>query len=133
YGAQGANGVVIITTKQGMEGAIKVSAKVEGGIRQNIDKFDIVSSPEYIRYYQEALNLSDQGALDFANSYGYAYDNNAQTSIDNFPTFDWQDAIYRTGGHQGYSLTVSGGSEKTQFYTSGSYDKTVGTIKASDF
>jgi len=130
YGAQGANGVVLITTVRGQRGATQFTANVSGGVSQLHTSYDIMSGPENVLFMQEA---AINRALDLGNDPEAA----RQSAINSFGhpdevgTYDWFDAVTQTGANQRYSLSARGGSETTRFYISGSYQNTEGTIVGS--
>ena len=113
YGSRGANGVVIITTKQGKSSNAKVSLSIQGGFTHVAKKLDVLNTAQYKELQDEIglLHLPD-GLTD-------------QT--------DWFDATYRTGNTQTYEIAVSQSSEKMSYYISGGYQKERGILKSSYF
>lgn len=122
YGSRGANGVVLITTKQGKEGTSKVD-------------FETSYSMQSIR-----------NTLDLMNGSEYAEIQNIQAANDNIPLyfteeevagfgqgFDWQNLIFTDAPILSTSLNVSGGSPKTKYSISGSFFGQDGIIKGSDY
>ncbi|MEX2478349.1 MAG: TonB-dependent receptor [Gracilimonas sp.] len=101
YGSRGANGVVLITTKSGVEGQSELNINMSTGFSNPTKEYDLLSGPEYIEMYN------------------YAY--GASLDPDNFADTDWADIVTRTGSVQNYGANVSGGNEQTQYYISGSY------------
>ena len=141
YGAQAANGVVLITTKRGQQGATRINASVEFGSRQNIKQYDLLNTPQYMNYQIDSyfntfpgfFGTRDNAESFVLNaimpSFGYA----AGTPINELRDFDWQDWIIRDGFHQSYTLSASGGDENTRFYISGGWENTGGTFIDNDF
>jgi len=132
YGAQGANGVILVTTTRGQAGATQFSASVRQGVSQLHTSYDIMSGPEFVEFMQEsAVNR----ALDLGNDPEAA----RQSAINSFGdpnevgTYDWFDAVTQTGTNQRYSLSARGGSETTRFYVSGGYEDVQGTIIGSTY
>ncbi|WP_299822627.1 TonB-dependent receptor [uncultured Pontibacter sp.] len=128
YGAQAANGVVIITTKRGKGGKTKFNFGAYTGFNQVIKEIDVLTGPQYEQLSREAVG----------NRYGY----NSKTYKDwvasrvnpeNAPTYDWQDAVFRNGAIRNFDLSASGGSDKTNFFVSGAYNFTEGPVISSDF
>lgn len=116
YGARGANGVVLITTKRGKSGATRVQLDMYKGI-QNITK-----------------TLSMLNASQFAQLENDIYNSQIYTDPASLGKgTDWQDVIYRQANVQNYQAAVSGGSDKTQFSLSGNYFDQEGIIISSDF
>ncbi|MEO6523074.1 MAG: TonB-dependent receptor [Mucilaginibacter sp.] len=129
YGAQAANGVVVITTKKGKSGQTLLTFSSYLGSSQIIKKQAVLSGPEFVTLSREAVK----------NRYGTAIPASVQTLLNSFgdpstaPTYDWQDAVYRKGITQNYSLNASGGDEKTKFFVSAAYDKQQGQEIGQDF
>jgi len=118
YGSRGANGVVIITTKQGKSGEplIRFSANTE--VANVSKKIDVLDGPNYVRYRNELANL---------NALPDVYD------PDTLQYINWQDDIQQTALTQNYRLTVSGTSKdtKSKYYMAGGYQDASGVIKNS--
>lgn len=116
YGSRAANGVIIITTKQGSEGPLKVTFSGKTGI-QEIPRYDLAGRDEYI----ELNNM--------------AYDNAGKDRQDHDLTnnTDWQDVTFQTGRIQDYNLSFSGGSENGNYLISGNYFENKGTVISTGF
>jgi TonB-dependent starch-binding outer membrane protein SusC len=146
YGAQAANGVVIITTKRGQAGRTQVTARAETGVRTLARNVDYITPDQYVQYLGEALQYRSQIGLVTAPS-NWTIDD----FVDNRRNFllgffgedpfnpgqlantDWQDFIFSDGVTQRYSIALSGGDESTSFYISGGYEDTEGTAYRTDF
>ncbi len=113
YGARGANGVVIITTRQGKEGRSRVSLDSYYGFQNAAKRFDLLNAQQYAEVANEQLTNDGKPAqftgTDFANT-------------------DWQDEIFHTAPIQNHVLTFSGGNAKTRYSVSGNYFKQDGII-----
>ncbi|PRX43802.1 SusC/RagA family TonB-linked outer membrane protein [Salegentibacter salegens] len=112
YGSRGANGVILITTKQGKEGKTTFEVGVQRGISQMLlpDRNKPLNTAQHLELLIESrVNAGDtqQEAEDFI--YG-----NVDRNIDT----DWEDVITRNGSYEQYNISASGGSEKTQFFAS---------------
>ncbi|WP_255417150.1 TonB-dependent receptor [Proteiniphilum sp. X52] len=108
YGAQGANGVVLITTKSGREGKVSVTLNSSFGVKKATDFFEVLSPYEYV-YYQYEI---DQGNT-FQNYYGRYQDLELYKAD---PGTDWQARVFgNTGVQQTYNLGVFGGTKSTTF------------------
>jgi TonB-dependent starch-binding outer membrane protein SusC len=125
YGADGANGVVIITTKRGKPGKTKVSYSSYASINRVPKKLDIMNANEYAKFYND-LYAADGLVPDTAYSDGFrqAYYGNGWEKGS-----DWQDAIVQTAYTQNHYLNVSGGNEYSSFSISGSYYKENGILR----
>jgi TonB-linked SusC/RagA family outer membrane protein len=118
YGAQAANGVVLITTKSGREGATQVSLRFEGGVRFQSQRFDMMNRDEWVDFQIDAFG--EDGFGDILEDFGYARD----TPTDQLADYDWQDFIFEPGGHTSAGFTATGGDANTQFYLSGNWQNT---------
>jgi TonB-linked SusC/RagA family outer membrane protein len=122
YGAAGANGVVIITTRRGEKGAVKLN--YDGYMTQQTlaKKLDLMDLREYAQYQIE-LGEFLQTEVDDAYK---------DPSILGKGT-DWQDAIFRDALMHSHQVSLTGGSEAMQFAASGGYMNQEGTIFGSGF
>lgn len=122
YGAVGANGVILITTKRGKSGETKVSFSSLATIQDRPEKVPVMNLQEYATYRNE-----------FAKAGAAAYDPAfADPSVLGEGT-DWQKALFRRTMLQKYSLGLSGGTERTTFYTGAEYFKQEGVARGSGF
>ena len=145
YGSRAANGVIIITTKRGKEGKVKVDFDASVSASHYVSKIETLNASEWGRaYWQACVN---DGKNPSNNNLGYNYDWGYDKSgnpvlnkmtmnmfLDDNATVrsgdtDWFDEITRTGVVQQYNMSVSSGSEKgNAFFSLGYYDNK-GTIK----
>lgn len=126
YGAQAANGVVLINTKKGKKGKSQVKVSIQEGIVQPLNLYDVMDASQLagikrVAYENRGLATSGSDA-----TYGNPEDPNLES-------YDWLDALYREGRLSVYDISVSGGDEKTTFFLSGSYTKQEGQIQMSDY
>lgn len=123
YGARGANGVIIVTTKQGKAGATKVGFDSYYGVQGVAKTYDVLDAGSFGVFANEyAVDQGLQPYFDQSTLNSFANNSN-----------DWQDKIYQTAGIQNYQLTVSGGDVKTTFAVGANYFKQSGVIKNSGF
>lgn len=122
YGAQGANGVVLITTKRGKAGEAKFSYDGMVALSHQNKRLDMMNLREYAEYYNDFV----------ANGYGRANNWYADPSVLGIGT-NWQDAIFRTALQNQHQIAAQGGTDKVQYYVSGSYLNQEGTLIGSDF
>lgn len=122
YGAQGANGVVLITTKRGKAGQAKFTYEGMTAWNRQTKRLDVMNLREYAEYYNDFVS---QG---YARSDSYL----ADPSLLGIGTV-WQDEIFRTGFQQSHQVGVQGGTDKVQYYIAGNYMDQKGTIIGSDF
>jgi TonB-linked SusC/RagA family outer membrane protein len=116
YGARGANGVVIITTKRGSAGRTVFSLDSYYGIQQPIEQIEVLNAAQFAGLENEVFRR------------------------DVFPDPDaegegtnWQDIIFRNAPIQSHQLSLLGGNEKTQFAISGNFFDQKGIVINSDF
>lgn len=122
YGSRGANGVVLITTKQGKAGKTQVDYEGSYSIQTLRKKLDLMNAKEYATFYNEQA-VNDKVAPYFT-----------QAQIDGFGEgYDWQNLIFRKAPMQTHNLTVSGGTEKTRYSIGGSIFGQQGIIIGSDY
>ena len=123
YGSRGANGVILINTKQGKTGKATISIKSLTGFNSQAGRNILrpLNAAQYTELYLEGyINRGDTPAEAQAR-----FDNTFQQLIDpstGQPTdTNWLDAITRTGITQSYDLSVRGGTDKVKYFMSGSY------------
>ncbi|WP_138484208.1 SusC/RagA family TonB-linked outer membrane protein [Dyadobacter bucti] len=148
YGARGANGVVLITTKRGesAKGKTTISYDTYVGVTDALDKIRLFTGPEFAEYMRESRRGIASGSLykdeagnpvpsgqinAFADS--KLFEAVELDGIKNNRTTDYQDMILRQGFQQNHSLGVQGGNEKTQFYISGGFFRDKGISEGLDY
>ena len=118
YGSRAANGVVIISTKRGSKGAPVISFHTYQGIRTSSNLMpELLNSEDYLHLLKESI-AGDQAELDNINNAidQYYIDGNGELI-----NTDWLDVVMRKGRLQYYDLSVSGGSEKSNYFVSTNY------------
>lgn len=130
YGARGANGVVIITTKKGKEGKGTFSINLSQGVSEATHKRKWLNAAQYVELFTEA-SINGTGDASEAESYFDAYA--AGTDWRNLEVdTDWQDLAFRNGFSTDADFSVSGGDAKTKYFFSGAYNNTSGIIVNND-
>lgn len=140
YGSRGANGVVIITTKQGKAGKTKVDASYEFGISRVNRRIDMMDAKEWIDFEIAARNntwatilknnpnavrgMDTKIPVEFSDPEWLARIGNGT---------DWQDVLFRTAYTHNAQVSASGGSDKTQFMFSGGYLNQQGVVDRNDY
>ena len=139
YGSRAANGVVIITTKQGKEGKTRVSYDMETGwtnmaVRNQYNMMNAKDTKDYYwhaikNYFIEYAGMDEAAAASAANEEvpGWFYNYNSNTNT------DWKKEVYKNGLNTNHQVAINGGNEKTRFYTSFGYNKVKGIVKGSEF
>jgi len=123
YGAQGANGVVLITTKRGKSGDAKFSYDGMMAVSRQTKRLDMMNLRQFAEFYQSMVEIGEIGT---ANAFY------ADPSLLGVGT-DWQDEVFRTALQHQHQVSASGGTDKVQYYVSGSYMNQDGTIIGSNF
>lgn len=109
YGARGANGVIIITTKKGKEGPTRIDASVNFGIQQIAKRIEMMNSLEFLKVNRQAYQNAN---LEWP---GEPEQGQVLTNT------DWQDEFFKLGTTQDYNLTVSGGNQNGNYLVSGNF------------
>jgi len=120
YGSRGANGVILITTKKGKKGKVNVTYDVYTGIQDVAEKIDLLSTSQYI----DAIN-----DLSIAQGNSVVFNAEDISAIGNGT--DWQDEVFRSAPLTNHNLSVSGGSENTNYYASFNYFDQEGVVENS--
>ena len=161
YGSRASNGVVLITTKKGKAGQVKVTFDASCDIANVTRKWDLLNAGdraelENTRYlirsimrdnktYEEAMrDLPYPGIYSgyyedrWTPENNYGGDGSYRPGPEDYrngttPSTDWQDVIMRTGVNQKYAISVSGGNDRTRFYVGAGMDKIEGVLLGSEF
>jgi TonB-linked SusC/RagA family outer membrane protein len=122
YGSQGANGVVMITTRKGEAGRARVSFSANTSIQTPATKIDVLDAAGFVK--AAAVAAENSGATLNTAWLRYGPELNS---------IDWQDEMSRTAFQQNYNVNVSGGSEATRAVMSLGYTKNQGVTIFNDF
>lgn len=122
YGAQGANGVVLITTKRGKAGDAKFSYEGMMAWSRQVNKLDLMDLREFAEYSTE---LSKTGNYELSEDFSSPELLGKGTN--------WQDAIFRTAFQHQHQISAQGGSDKVKYYVSLGLMDQDGTIIGSTF
>ena len=129
YGSQGANGVVIITTKKGKAGKAKFNLNISNGVSNPSNYRDWMNAAEYVEIFLEAGRNTFNAGLDFT---GFV-----EARFDRYSNNTWQQGTYDTdwekialveGSVQDADFSVSGGTDATQYFFSVAYNETEGIV-----
>ncbi|EIM75708.1 TonB-dependent receptor plug [Nitritalea halalkaliphila LW7] len=126
YGAQAANGVVIITTKRGQKGATKVRLSVQEGVVRPLGNYDVMDARQLATLKIEAFRNSGRNINDAIAVYGNPEDPNLFTN-------SWVDATFGDDRLSVYDLSMSGGDDKTTFFLSGSFTNQGSQLISADW
>lgn len=128
YGSQGANGVIIVTTKQGAEGKTKVSYNGFYGINGLTDFPAVRTGDDYVRLRREAGRTTGiwSSPEDDPTIFSEAGEWNA---LQDNQWVDWTDLVMKNGSQNSHNINVTGGNEKTQVFISGGYFREEGMMR----
>ena len=154
YGSRGANGVVLITTKQGKDGKTQVDYSGYFGVQTMQNKLDLMNGAQYAEYVREAYRNTNSSnkypmdhpdkAADMANpmfkqdayvleSLMMAYDENGNYDPSRIRSDNWFDHVTRDGIITDHQISVNGGNAKTNFLASATYNKNEGIMKDQSY
>jgi TonB-linked SusC/RagA family outer membrane protein len=135
YGARGANGVILVTTKEGKQGAPKINFRSEYSSSQSTQTLDLVDPIQYMQLYNEAtLTRNPKLPLPFPES----KITNTQNTINGapgsnqyvYPAVDWLNLLFKKHATtQRNNLSVSGGGDIARYYIAGAYNVDNGVLK----
>jgi TonB-linked SusC/RagA family outer membrane protein len=154
YGSRGANGVILITTKQGSEGKTTIDYSGYVGVQTIQNRIEMMNGGEYAEYTREAYRnstranryLSDTPDMEqdkllpmfrqdpyVLESVLMGYDSNGNYNPANVRSHDWFSDITQDALITNHSLNVRGGGKKTNFMVSASYNYTDGIVKDKEY
>ena len=131
YGSRATNGVVVITTKSGKEGASNVNVNFSTGVSQfpNIHKIRMADSDLYIEVFNEGVdNYNRQYGLTPGDA---DYKEHIYNPFGNLPDTDWMKLITQLGVFYNADVAFSGGNRKSNYYIGANYNHKEGVIKTN--
>jgi TonB-linked SusC/RagA family outer membrane protein len=133
YGARGANGVILVTTKEGREGKVRIQFRAEGSYSAPTQTLEFANPVTYMRLHNEAIRTrnpmtslaySSEKILETEKAW-----NSGVTSL-RYPAIDWQEMLFNDYTfNQRYNMSVSGGGAIARYYIAASYSRDNGIIK----
>lgn len=155
YGARGANGVILITTKQGKSGKTQIDYNGYVGAQTILNKLDLMNGAEYAEYTREAYRNTTKVASRYNSltpnrdedmnlarfkqdaymleSVLMGYDESGIYDPSRVRSNNWMDEVTRTGMITDHQISIRGGGEKTNFLTSATYNKNDGIFKDENY
>lgn len=129
YGARGANGVILITTKEGNKGKAKVAFRYETKFSAPTQISSFLDGVEYMELYNRALRMRDPSApLYYSKNKIEATRNNPDPNI--YPNLNWYDELFENNTiNKKFNLNVNGGGDVSQYYLSVSHTNDTGLLK----
>ena len=137
YGSRAANGVILVTTKSGSHDKTKVSYDGWAGVSSATNITKMMNASEYVDYKNAAVANrygTDEKSLTkgYTSAYGTKAFNLMTVDGKNVDT-NWADAVFQNGVEQNHNVSVSGGSDKAQFFLSGNYVDQKGMVKGDTY
>jgi TonB-linked SusC/RagA family outer membrane protein len=133
YGVRAANGVVLVTTKSGKRGRVRVDVDVQYGKQKVPKTYDVLNTQQYTKFYTDAYNafpdLTGTTPIPIQNAaeFGPLWDPANPDHFGNDPTYDWQNEVINDNSTlQNYNVRASGGSETTTYNFSVGYSNNDG-------
>lgn len=130
YGARGANGVILVTTKEGSEGKMKFSFRAENSISAPVRDIDIADPITFMKLHNESVRTRDPLAqLPYLDGDIAARENGLNPYV--YPMVDWKDMLFKkyTSNQRG-NLNISGGGRIARYYVALSYARDNGILKS---
>lgn len=127
YGARGANGVILITTKRGVSGKPVFNYGLSQGFQKLGHKLDLLNAGDYARK-SNAWAATQNGTPSTPIDPVIPFTNEQISALDANGGTDWQDVIYRNGMLHNQQLSISGGGETVRYFVSGGYMNQQGIV-----
>ncbi|MEO6328271.1 MAG: TonB-dependent receptor [Ginsengibacter sp.] len=129
YGVRAANGVILITTKQGKKGRVRVDFDGQFGTQKVPKTYDVLNTQQYVKFYTDIYNANPDKTsggvikpIDQAEFFGPLWSPSNPDYIGNRQTYNWQDAVINDDSKlQNYNVRVSGASDNTSYNLSVGY------------
>jgi len=129
YGARGANGVILVSTKEGREGTAKIQFRAEGSFSSPTENISLADPVSYMKYHNEAVITRTPGRTLPYSQKKIAYTERGIDPI-RYPANDWQALLFdKQTFNQRYNLNVSGGGTVARYYVAATYAVDQGIIK----
>jgi len=138
YGINAANGVILITTKKGKKGRMKVSYEGSISTVNNYKYIESLGSHDFMNYvnifkkeqylYNNQMAPYGPNAYDGGNDDAYTAEQMAKS-----PSTDWTDHILKSGSISSHNVTIQGGTDRIDYYLSGNYYHQEGTVAQSAY
>jgi TonB-dependent starch-binding outer membrane protein SusC len=137
YGARGSNGVVLLTTKKGKAGKTNFNLSYFTGMSEATGHRQFLNTTDYVTLFKEARANAGFSVAGGENRFTrYAVGEKARWADPTSPLYtntNWEDQVFRKGSTNQLDLNITGGTDKTKFYASGSYSKQEGILVRNSF
>lgn len=137
YGARGANGVILVTTKEGVEGNAKINVRFENSISQATRNLDIADPITFMKMYNDAITTRNpNGVPRYTQNDIYNREQTLSGAAGSnpyvYPAVNWIDELFKTStNNQRLNGSVSGGGKVARYYIGTSYNRDNGILKVS--
>ena len=128
YGSRGANGVILITTRQGQAGQIEIEYSSEVGLQRVANTLDVMNAERYVEMQRIAARAEGQYTSDEDLFSEWELE-----GIRNGEDTNWQDVVFGNGTQQTHQLSIRGGSENTRYMLSGNMMEHLAIVDNNDF
>jgi len=129
YGSRAANGILIIKTKQGKEGPIKISARYDQNISMPTSKPEMLNAVDYMRMYNVALLSRDPTMTEYYTEQKIQSTINGENPMV-YPDVDWHSMLFKKfTSNSKANINVSGGGKTATYYVAGGYDHETGLLE----
>ncbi len=130
YGARGANGVILVTTKEGREGKANLNIRIENSFSFPTNKVELADPVTYMRMQNEAIKTRDQSGVSL-----YSEEKIRMTERglypDLYPTTDWYNFLFKEMTmNQRVNMSISGGGRVARYYVAAALTKDNGNLKS---
>ena len=132
YGSRAAAGVILITSKRGKTGSMKVDYDAFYGFQQPVDKPKYLDAVGFMKMYNEGLT-NEGYAPKFTDDYINNYNARRKQDPDRYPNTDWQKATFTKGLQQQQSITLNGGTDRIRLLAALNYMDQNGIVNNSGF
>lgn len=135
YGARGANGVVLITTKRGKQGKAKFNINLAQGFSQPTNKREWLNAQEYVELFTEAGRNSPFFTPDDGQAFvedEFEFQSGGTDWRNGEIDTNWTDIAFQDGYQTDADFSVSGADAKTSYFFSGAYNNTTGIIRDNE-
>lgn len=134
YGSRGANGVVVITTKKGMEGKVKIEGFSNSSFRMITKKYNVLDPYGFAEYANEVNANNGLGPRYFVDGLDiYGVESTGVVAGTPAQLFHWQDEVYTEGISTKVGASASGGTDGGNYYISAGFDNQEGVVPTSSF
>lgn len=132
YGARGANGVILVTTKRGEEGPAKIFGRIEHSISSPTKKVEIADPVTYMKCYNEALLSRNPSNIDDLIYSQDKIENTGKPGANRiiYPANDWYNMLFKNASHSTRAdVSIRGGGKVATYYISGAFTQDSGILK----